>query len=244
MNTPFVRGFTAEQSFPLPAGTPLFIKFLRYDLNSTGNPRKHGVFGTHEIDSKEQHKAYDQMCHYEVRNVIPHQGKSTYNCSPLVGATLKRNNQSVICENIFRNQLCGGIFKSTVDGEYFCNNCGIEYLEEKDIPTELYRADPYLGSTEPYALQSLTQRACSDLSYDIQTIVQHRSCINKEKTEYRKAQILLSIKSGIDTTAELSKLLQIHRTTIVNLLKSLEKKGYIRSTKKSKTRRYTLKRRH
>jgi hypothetical protein len=124
-----VKGMPEDTVYPLPASIPFFITHLAYEFTDKRNPRRHGIYGTQDIDVRDQRAAYERMRTYEFKRLIPRLGKSINKHSYPVGSVMliaKIDEQGVkswvphLCD-------CGGKYIRSVTGEFFCDNCGIEY---------------------------------------------------------------------------------------------------------------------
>lgn len=129
-----IKGMPEDTVYPLPAGTPFFMCYLAYNFSDKRNPRRHGMYGTHDIDIKDQRAAYERMRTYEFKHLMPRMGKSINKHSYPVGSVMliaKVDEQGVKhwvphpCE-------CGGLFVRSVTGDFFCDSCGIEYSWVED----------------------------------------------------------------------------------------------------------------
>lgn len=139
---PSIKGMPEGTTYPLPAGTPFFIAYLKFVMDPQKkskapgwkrNQRAHGLYGTHEIDPVDQRTAYERMRSYEFKRLHRWMGKSINTMSSPVNsimliATIRdgvKHWDPHLCE-------CGGKFIRNNDGCFWCNDCGIEYSWEQD----------------------------------------------------------------------------------------------------------------
>jgi hypothetical protein len=124
-----IKGMPEDTVYPLPAGTPFFICYLAYDFTDKRNPRRHGIYGTHDIDIRDQRAAYERMRTYEFKHLIPRLGKSINKHSYPVGSVMliAKVDEQGVKHWVPHRCDCGGKYIRSVTGEFFCDECGVEY---------------------------------------------------------------------------------------------------------------------
>lgn len=137
-----IKGMPEGTVYPLPAGTPFFIAYLKFVLdpknesNKPGwkrNQRAHGLYGTHEVDPADQRAAYERLRSYEFKRLHRWVGKSINTNSPPINSIMLIANMRDgvkhwdphLCD-------CGGKFIRAHDGCFWCDTCGIDYSWEDD----------------------------------------------------------------------------------------------------------------
>jgi hypothetical protein len=138
-----IRGMPAETEYPLPAGTPFFMKYLVPNTPDTYVYRKSirsDVVGTASISSEDVQKIRGTMRTYEATKVIPRLGRSILRETasrlgflqvPARDADGKLQLKDVKCDE------CGGKFKKDGYGDYVCTGCGIIHERSIEVVDEV-----------------------------------------------------------------------------------------------------------
>lgn len=133
-----IKGMPEGTVYPLPRGTPLFVAYLAFDeeaiLTGKGNPRKHGIFGTHEIHPADRRAAYERLRTYEFHHIHPWMGISINKHSYPVGSTMliANTDEHGVKRYVPYHCECGGVYKRELSGDFFCADCGLEYSWQAD----------------------------------------------------------------------------------------------------------------
>jgi predicted RNA-binding Zn-ribbon protein involved in translation (DUF1610 family) len=138
---PFIEGMPGDTQYPLPLGTPFFMKYLKGDESE-----RFGIYGTHEVDEKYHKNTGQVMRTYIATKIIPKMGRSIlrdtasrmgYKSTPMRDENGVLHNVTVTCTEVTKEgSVCGGKFKRDGRGDYVCDNCGIIYEREDKFVSE------------------------------------------------------------------------------------------------------------
>ena len=139
-----IKGMPEDTVYPLPAGTPFFVTYLAYDYTDKRNPRRHGIYGTHDVDIQYKRAVYERLRTYEFKHLVPRLGKSINKHSYPVGSVMliATVDDHGVKHWVPRLCECGGRFTRSVTGDFFCDECGVEYAwiehEEESKKTSFF----------------------------------------------------------------------------------------------------------
>jgi hypothetical protein len=149
---PSIEGFPAGTEYPLPAGTPFFMKYLKPNQETTGkSSEKYGVYGTHEMDPKDRYNYEKVLRTYMSTKIVPKMGRSILRdtasrmgvkSTPVRDENGVMHNVVVTCTEVTKDgSVCGGVFKRDGRGDYVCQVCGIIYEREDKFVAEDLASD-------------------------------------------------------------------------------------------------------
>lgn len=160
---PFIEGMPGDTVYPLPSGTPFFIKYLTGD-----DVERYGIYGTHEVDEKYAKNTAQVMRTYIATKIIPKMGRAILRDTASrmgVKSTPKRDENGVLHNEVVKcsevkadGSVCGGVFKRDGRGDYVCQNCGIIYEREDKFVAEDIGEDYDYESEDDVLEEGTTQK--------------------------------------------------------------------------------------
>jgi hypothetical protein len=133
---PFIEGMSGDTQYPLPKGTPFFMKYFK-----DSDVDRFGIYGTDVVEVADPYykKTGQRMRTYIATRIIPKMGRSILraNDSKFGMKTKANTTEAITCTEVTSDgSVCGGVFRKDSRGDYVCQNCGIIYEREDKFVAE------------------------------------------------------------------------------------------------------------